>query len=373
MKIFYPKYILSLSLLLLLVWTISCSGRSGKRGEDTPSALPAKGEEAVINLVKLVSPEENREFKLDQTFDVVLELLSTTRIPDSVAVFFDGRIVKVIKSDPWKCEVPGENTNSTGRKSLKVIAYKDGKLQNPIARFLVFYSDVVPKIYGYKVITSYAHDKHAFTQGLFYDKGLLYESTGQESESSLREVEIATGKVLRQLNLESSLFGEGITLCKDRIFQVTWRSKVGFVYEKETFRQINKVYYPTEGWGLTTIGDKIVMSDGTNILYFYEPELFTVVSKIEIYDNEKKVDSLNELEYIDGEIWANIWMTDRIARIDPASGKVIAYIDLHGLLSDADRRADAEVLNGIAYDKDSKRVFVTGKRWPKLFEIKVTE
>lgn len=373
MRINYPKYIISLIILLLLSWTISCSGRAGKKTESINTTLPSTVEATALKLVKLASPEENAEFKLNQPFDVVLELLSGNRIPDSVAVFFDGKIVKTIKSDPWRCSVPRELTNSTGRRSLKVIAYKDGKLQNPIARFLIFYSDVVPKINRYRVINSYPHDKHAFTQGLFYDNGSLYESTGQETESSLREVEIATGKVLRQLNLESSLFGEGITLYKDRIFQVTWRSKVGFIYEKETFRQINKIYYPTEGWGLTTVGDKIVMSDGTNILYFYEPELFTVTSKIEVYDNEKKVDSLNELEYIDGEIWANIWMKDQIARIDPSSGKVIAYIDLQGLLPQNERSSDTEVLNGIAYDKEGGKIFVTGKRWPKLFEIKITE
>jgi len=223
------------------------------------------------------------------------------------------------------------------------------------------------------VVNSYPHDIKAFTQGLFYDSGVLYESTGQETESSLREVELTTGRIIRQLNIDASLFGEGITLCKGRIFHVTWRSKVGFVYEKETFKQINKIYYPTEGWGLTTFEDRIVMSDGTNILYFYEPEMFTSVSRIEVFDNEKKVDNLNELEYINGEIWANIWMEDRIARIDPVSGKVNAYIDLKGLFPPNERNPEAEVLNGIAYDPATKRIFVTGKRWSKLYEIRITE
>ena len=152
--------------------------------------------------------------------------------------------------------------------------------------------------------------RSAFTQGLIYDNGALLEGTGQETGSTLREVELETGKVIRQHNLDASLFGEGITLYHDRIYQVTWQNKVGFVYDKSDFKLINKIYYSSEGWGLTTVNDKIVMSDGTNVLYFYEPEMFTVVSKIEVYDNEKKVDKLNELEYINGEIWANIWMTD---------------------------------------------------------------
>jgi len=184
---------------------------------------------------------------------------------------------------------------------------------------------------------------------------------------------LETGKVIRQHNLDDTLFGEGIALYKDRIYQVTWQNKVGFVYDRSTFNLINKIYYPTEGWGLTTIDSKIVMSDGTNILYFFEPEMFTVVSRIEVYDNEKKIDSLNELEYINGEIWANIWMSDLIARIDPISGKVLAYVDLKGILPESERNPDTDVLNGIAYDKSGGRIFVTGKKWPKLYEIRLTE
>jgi len=371
----YPKYVISISFMFILAWTISCSGKSGKIEKNVSAPVPAADTagEAALKLVKLVSPGENAELKLNQSLDVVLELLFKNRIPDSVAVYFDSKHITTLKSEPWKCNVAGDRIVSTGRKSLKIIAYKDGKLQNPIARFLVIYSDIVPKISSYRIIKSYPHDKRAFTQGLVYDHGSFYESTGQETESSLREVEIATGKVLRQLNLDASLFGEGITLFNNRIFQVTWRSKVGFVYEAGTFRQINKIFYPTEGWGLTTIGDKIVLSDGTNILYFYEPEMFTMVSKIEVYDNEKKIDSLNELEYINGEIWANIWMEDRIVRIDPVSGKVKGYLDLKGLFPQNERNPEADVLNGIAYDKENNRIFVTGKRWSKLFEIKVTE
>jgi glutamine cyclotransferase len=375
MKINYPKYLITILVFMLLAWTISCSGRAGNRdeGKAAAAAQPPKGEEAALTLVKLVTPAENTECVLNKTIEVEIELVFKNRIPDSVAVYFDSKAVKTLKAEPWKCNVPGNMVTGTGRKALKVIAYKDGKLQKPLTRFLVVYSDVVPQVNKYKVVNSYPHDKRAFTQGLFFDSGSLYESTGQETESSLRQVEITTGRVLRQLNIDASLFGEGITLCNGRIFQVTWRSKVGFVYEKETFKQVNKIYYPTEGWGLTTIGDRIVMSDGTNILYFYEPEMFTSVSRIEVFDNEKKIDSLNELEYINGEIWANIWMEDRIARIDPVSGKVKAYIDLTGIFPQNERNPEAEVLNGIAYDPASKRIFVTGKRWAKLYEIRVIE
>jgi glutamine cyclotransferase len=366
------RYLATLFVLLIITWTISCSGRSGKKTVEQKDTDVKTPEISDVRLIKMSTPDENSEFKLGESVKVILELVNKSRLPDSVIISFDGKRVASVKTAPWEYSIPQSFTTSTGRKSLKATAFSNGKSRTTITRFLIIMSDVVPKRYNYKVIHTYPHDRDSFTQGLFYDNGILYEGTG-ETGSSLREVELTTGKVLRQLNLNSNLFGEGITLFKDRIYQVTWKSRVGFVYEKSTFKQINKIYYKTEGWGLTTIKDQIVLSDGTNILYFIEPEMFTVVSRIEVYDNEKKVNQLNELEYIDGEIWANIWMTDRIARIDPATGKVIGYIDLKGILDDPDTDTSIKVLNGIAFDKDGSRIFVTGKNWPKLFEIRVTE
>jgi glutaminyl-peptide cyclotransferase len=367
------KYFIFLSALIFLTWTISCSGRPGKMSETEAKPVPVPVEEASGKLISIVSPDENTGFKLNDPVKVKLALADKNKLPDSVLVYFDGKAAKNIKSDPWECTIPPVFTNTTGRKSLKVTAFKGGKAQNSVTRFMIIYSDVTPKMYSYKVVHTYPHNRDAFTQGLVYDNGVLFEGTGQETGSSLREVELETGRVIRQHNLEGSLFGEGIALYGNRIFQVTWENKVGFVYEKSTFKLINKIYYATQGWGLTTINDRIVMSDGTNVLYFYEPELFTVTSRLEVYDNKKKIDSLNELEYINGEIWANIWMSDLIARIDPVSGKVIAYIDLRGILPARDKNADTDVLNGIAFDKAGNRIFVTGKKWPKLFEILVTE
>lgn len=372
MKPDYQKYLIGFSMMLLITWTLSCSGRSGKLKEPGGQPVPVVTGEVPSKLIKIISPEENSGFKLNQPVKVIMALEDKKSVPDSVTVYFNGNFVTTVKSEPWEYSIPSSFTVSTGRKSLKVTAYKGGKPQNTSTRFMIIYSDIVPKKYNYKVIHTYPHDRDAFTQGLFYDNGVLYEGTG-ENGSSLREVNLETGKVVRQLNLDASLFGEGIALCHDRIYQVTWKSKVGFIYNKSDFKLINKIYYPTEGWGLTTIDDKIVMSDGSNVLYFYEPDMFTVISKIEVYDNEKKRDSLNELEYINGEIWANIWINNHIARIDPATGKVLGYIDLKGILPASDRDAETDVLNGIAYDNKGNRIFVTGKRWPKLYEIKVTE
>jgi glutamine cyclotransferase len=373
MKTDYQKYVISLSVMLLITWTLSCSGRSGKKSATETYPVEALSTGAPVKLIKMISPEENSEFKVGDKVKLILSVINKSESPDSVSISFNGLAVNTIKSEPWEYSIPSSTTNSTGRKSLRITAYKRGKADVPITRFLIFYSDITPKKYGYKVIHSYPHDIEAFTQGLVYDKGKILEGTGQKAGSSLREVELETGKVIRQHNLEGSLFGEGITLLNDRIYEVTWQDKVGFVYDRPTFNLINKIYYATEGWGLTTIENEIVMSDGSNVLYYFEPDMFTVVSQIEVYDNEKKVDSLNELEYIKGEIWANIWMTDLIARIDPVSGKVLGYIDLKGILPDSERKSDTDVLNGIAYDKSGDRIFITGKKWPKLYEIKLTE
>jgi glutaminyl-peptide cyclotransferase len=372
MKRDYLKYFLIVSALLLFTWTISCSGRSGRPVEKQTEAISTIAEGESARLVKMVSPEEDAECHLHGQVRIILQAENKNG-PDSVKIWFDSQTVTVLKSSPWEHTLPEAMVNKTGRKSIKIIAYRSGDKPQTITRFIVVYSDTKPARNGYKVIQVYPHDKEAFTQGLVYENGFFYEGTGQPGSSCLRKVDPATGKVESQVNLEAPLFGEGITIFGDRIYQVTWQNKVGFVYDKSTLKQINKVYYQTEGWGLTTMGNKLVMSDGTNFLYFLDPDQFSVTSKIEVYDNEKKVDQLNELEFINGEIWANIWNTDLIARIDPLSGKVLAYIDLKGILNDPDTDTKVDVLNGIAYDKTGNRIFVTGKNWPKLFEIKVTE
>ena len=370
----YYKYLILTIIILIISWSVSCSGRSDKKIATVIPETPGVVEKAAIKIIKDMLPEENAGFKLGDSINVKLELRNSNKLPDSVLIYFDGKPVTTIKSGPWECTVNSDYTIKTGRKSLKVTAYKDGRSQNSLTRFMIIYSDIVPEKYGYRVVKSYPHDKHAFTQGLVYDNGLLYESTGPERSSSLREVELETGKVIRQLNLESTLFGEGIAIYKDRIYQVTYTNKVGFVYEKSSFNLINKIYYPTQGWGLTTLEDKIIMSDGSNILYFYEPEMFTVVSRIEVYDNEKKIDQLNELEYINGYIYANVHHTPYIVLICPETGKVVDKIDLFKILKEHFIWSDyEEPANGIACDFSTGIMYVTGKYWPKIYMLRVLE
>ena len=227
-------------------------------------------------------------------------------------------------------------------------------------------------VYGYRVVNEYPHDPDAFTQGLVYEDGILYEGTGLQGRSSLRKVELETGDVLQIHNLASEYFGEGISVVGDRIWQLTWKNKTAFLYDKETFEQVDTVQYPTEGWGLTYDGERLIMSDGTATLYFRDPQTFAQIDSVQVHDDQGPVDQLNELEYVDGLVYANVWQTDRIALIDPGSGQVVAWANLEGLLQPGDYTQPVDVLNGIAYDAAGDRLFVTGKLWPKLFEIELT-
>jgi len=224
------------------------------------------------------------------------------------------------------------------------------------------------RFHSYEMVADYPHDPGAFTQGLVYYEGYIYESTGKYGTSSLREIDLATGDVLNQVDLDSDLFGEGLTILGSRAYQLTWLSGKGFVYDIKTLELLGNFTYSGEGWGLTTDGIDLIMSDGSSYLRFIDPETFEETQNIEVLDNGEPVDLLNELEYINGEIYANIWTTDMIARIDPTSGEVLGWIDLAGLLGD-DATGSEDVLNGIAYDSEGDQLFVTGKLWPKLYEI----
>ena len=225
--------------------------------------------------------------------------------------------------------------------------------------------------YTYRVVNTYSHDRGAYTQGLAFENGVVYESTGLYGRSSLRKVELETGRILQIRDLHQQYFGEGITVLGDRIIQLTWQAKVGFIYDKQSFNQIREFNYGTEGWGIANDGKHLIMSDGTAILHFLNPDSLEETNQIEVYDINGPVSRLNELEYVKGEIYANIWQTNRIARIDPATGRVNGWIDLEGLLSPQDHVNPVDVLNGIAYDSKHGRIFVTGKLWPKLFEIEL--
>jgi len=223
----------------------------------------------------------------------------------------------------------------------------------------------------FSVVAAYPHDREAFTQGLVYADGFLYEGTGGYGTSNLRKVALESGSVLQQQDLPAAYFGEGITIFEGRIFQLTWQSQVGLVYEQASFALVDTFAYAFEGWGITNDGTRLIISDGTPVLHFFDPRTYQEISQLVVFSRDGPVFHLNELEYVQGEIYANVWQTDLIARIEPETGRVAGWIDLTGLLADTERDERVDVLNGIAYDALDDRLFVTGKLWPRLFEIRV--
>jgi glutaminyl-peptide cyclotransferase len=230
-------------------------------------------------------------------------------------------------------------------------------------------AQAAPPVYGYKVVKAYPHDPEAYTQGLIYRDTFLYESTGRNGHSTLRKVKLETGEVLQQERLDPKYFAEGLTDWNGRLIQLTWRSNLGFVYDATTFRLERTFLYMGEGWGLTHDGKRLIMSDGSDTLRFLDAVTFQERGRLSVTDGRLPVGNLNELEFVGGEIYANVWHTDRIARISPESGRIVGWIDLTGLLPKVYQLEPEAVLNRIAYDAAGDRLFLTGKLWPKLFEI----
>lgn len=228
-------------------------------------------------------------------------------------------------------------------------------------------------VYTADVVQEWPHDSQAFTQGLVWRDGRLFEGTGQYGGSSIREVDVRTGRVLRKRDVDKKYFGEGIVLMGDVLYQITWQENVAFMYDVKTFAPKGQLTYEGEGWGLTTDGTSIIMSNGSSALAYRDPKTFAVQKALVVTDNGRPVSKLNELEWVKDEIWANVWESDQIARIDPTTGHVKGWIDLAGLLPQRDRTGKEDVLNGIAYDPKEDRLFVTGKLWPKLYEIRLKQ
>ncbi len=282
---------------------------------------------------------------------------------DSIRYYLDGiRIEKDIAIRDKKL----------GKHAVSATVFYEGK-QKQLTNTIYFLADNPPSIYTYEVINEFPHDKNAFTQGLEYYNGFLYESTGQYGESSLRKVEINTGKVLQKHDLEKEFFGEGMTIFNDKIYMLTWKKMKGFSFNLDSFDKEGEFLYnqSKEGWGLTHTSDKLMKSDGTEKIWFLNAQTQKEEGFIEAYTHDRKIDELNELEYIHGKIYANKWQKNSIVIIDPMTGAVEGVADLQGLQERAEEKGSDNVLNGIAYDAENDRLFVTGKRWKLLFEIKL--
>lgn len=356
------KWIATASLILML----SCGGQCGS-GNNNPVATEGNRVEGgqQIALISSVIPASGSEVRQGETVTIGYTLLPEAR-SDSVVLYVAGNRVGPLGDSGHPYRISAKHP--TGRVQYHITAYEEGREEGRSGEFVVLAASP-PVAYGHNVLHIYPHATNAYTQGLLYQGGYLYESTGLNGSSSLRKVDLNSGKVLRSVQLPEAYFGEGLALLNGKLYQLTWQNNKALVYDVETFDKVGEFSYGGEGWGLTTDGQMLYMSDGSERITVVNPEGFRPVRTIEVYTDHSKVMYINELEWINGEIWANVYTSDVIIRIDPATGAVTGVIDMSGLLSSSDITSSTDVFNGIAYDKATGRIFVTGKNWNKLFEI----
>jgi len=346
--------------ILFIVLVTACTNGRKEQQPDTPNT-PS---ENPLHLIRFDKPTSGSLFTAGESIDITIKLTDTIQ-PDSIVLFRNSERIKQLTNLSFTIPTVA---GKPGTIQLNATAWKNGQRQTASIA-IKLKSNIKPIEYTYRIVKSYPHDPAAYTQGLFYYNGYLYEGTGQQGASSLRKVELETGKVLQSVNLSREYFGEGIAMLDDKIYQLSWTNGTGFVYEAATFKPLNTFSYTTQGWGLTTNGKELVMSDGSNIIYFREPNGFGELRRIEVSDNNGPVKMLNELEYINGKIYANVYLSDMIVIINPETGVVEGNINMQGLLKPTERTGKEDVLNGIAYDPEHNRIFVTGKYWGKLFEV----
>jgi glutamine cyclotransferase len=347
--------------LLLSCSLIACSGNKNENAGNTPDLPP--------NL-QLEAKGAKANFSCGDTVSISISQTKASTEKTGLEIKIDGlTVLKTSTALPthftWHTDTAG-----AGSHEIWVQATDAGQKNESKTLGLYLASDILPKQYSYTVLKTYPHDIQSYTQGLLFVDGILYEGTGGYEHSKLRKDELTSGKALQEISLAPSLFGEGVTYFDQHFYQLTWKSGTGFIYDKADFKQTGQFSYGTEGWGLTTDTKSLIMSDGSSNLYFYDKH-FSLLGKIQVCDDRGPVERLNELEYIDGMVYANVYQTNRIVIINPKNGKVIGSADLSGILPKSDYTADTDVLNGIAYEPKSKRIYVTGKNWPKLFEIRL--
>lgn len=353
-SLFYIKLTITACLFLFITLAFSCNDQAGP--------------EASVNF-RL--PEQGQTFAQGEQVKVQLDVPKGENIV-SATYLLDGKEVSA-KSNAEPVSLTTEGLN-LGYKLITAIV-DNGSKKDTLTINIVLKSPVKPKEYTYKVVKEFVHDTSAYTQGLEYHNGRFLESTGQRGNSTLRWVDAPTGKVLQKIDLDKKYFGEGSTLVGDKVVMLTWEENIGFVFDAKSFKELATFPYQSsrQGWGLCFDGSRLIKSDGTNRIWFLNKDTYKEESFIDVFDDKGAVESINELEFIDGKIYANVYLTDNIIIIDPATGIVEGRIDLTKILSKSYFKTPDElnndVLNGIAYDKQNKRLFVTGKKWPKLFEI----
>ncbi|HIE15928.1 MAG TPA: glutaminyl-peptide cyclotransferase [Bacteroidales bacterium] len=322
-----------------------------------------------LNNVRFKMNRGNMLFKLADTLHGKFSFPNAI-LPDSILLFIDGhKYGKLNFKDSLFLFYTGNQTS--GNHTLMFLSYFSGQKEIDTYHYTLL-SNIQPKEIKWEIKKIYPHDSHAYTQGLFFKNSYLYESTGQWGQSSLRKIDLTKNEIIKTYNLSHDIFGEGIVAYKNKIIWLTWQSHEAFEFDMETFELIRRFTYDTEGWGITNYKDNLLMSDGSNLLYIVDPTSFAIIDKIQVYDNVGPVKNLNELENINGMIFANVYQTDNIVVINPKTGIVIANINLKGLLPDEARNKETDVLNGIAWDKSKEIFLVTGKNWPYMYQLSLS-
>jgi glutamine cyclotransferase len=352
------RYLL-LCLLFINIFACKNARRAGNDKTEAPKNIKK-------NSVILVSPQNGQQVKQNEIINIAYEIKNDSLSIDTTVLFVNN--IEIARFSGTNCKWT-MNEKRTGTQSLRLSMRANG-IEVANTAFVLKYFPSAPQYYSYSIVKQYPHNTNFFTQGLFFDGGFLYEGTGHYGNSALLQIEPLSGKVVKSVNLEKIFFGEGITLVNEKIYQLTWNEHQCFIYDKNTFAKLAVLPYSNEGWGITTVGDLLAVSNGSSIISFVNPENFAEVRRIEVCNDKGNISQLNELEFIDGLIWANVWQTNTIVMINPETGAVVGEIDLSGIYKDAD---EENCLNGIACDVKNKRIFVTGKRWSKIFEIKTVK
>lgn len=322
-------------------------------------------ENALKNLFSIENASIKPILKLEESIDLVLQNKENKTI-DSVVYYINDLKAGAVKGNE---KLPfALKSQKLGNQTIKALVYFEGKSIDILSSFSI-YASVEPAILNYKIINTYPHDINAYTQGFEFYNGVLLEGTGQYKESTLRKTDYKSGKVTEQIKLEDNYFGEGITVLKDKIYQLTWKEKTGFIYDAKTFKLEKTFSFETEGWGITNDGEKLYMSDGSEKIYTLDPITFKVVDYISVYTAGSKIDAVNEMEWINGKIWANIYQKEAIAVINPKTGAVENIINCADLKTKVTQHPELDAFNGIAYNPATKTYFITGKNWDKTFEI----
>ncbi len=353
-------------ILLILLQIVGCSQNQKPQKSHAEKSVAQRP-----TISEIRNPSNGAVYKCGETIPVKLFFKTKNIAIDSISISSGSYLLTTYKKDYENISWPTIKA-PVGQNILKITTFYNDSLKESQSVVVTLLSDIIPKLYKFRLIHTYPHDENAFTQGLIYDNGTLLESTGINGKSSLRRVKIETGEVLEIVNLDSKFFGEGIALIQDKIYQITWKAQTGFIYNKNNFdvlRTFNFPYY--EGWGLTSHGNDLYMTDGSSFVYVIEPEYFTQKRQIDILNYKGRVTQLNELEYVNGKILANVLGESYIVIIDPENGKVTGEIELKSIVPKGLEGEGNKVLNGIAYDKSTNRFYVTGKYWPVLYEIEI--